>query len=408
MLQPRFRRSRLGSRALVFATVVVAALALSATAFASTWNSGDLFVGVSGGNYNVYTQAGVLKETVNGGSGFTTGCAFNNNQSKLFGTFFSQGNVISFDTLHPHASATFGSATGIGSPESIVFDKLGNAYVSSVGGTGITKYDAAGNLLATYLAGTRVDWIDLSADQASIYFTQESNSIFKLDLASNTFTTWGTASGNFAALRILPDGGILSAGQAGTITRFDAAGAPIQTYSDGVNSAWFALNLDPNGTSFWSADDNTANVVKFNITTGAVEGGFNTGTGGGSVFGLCLKGEITVGGGDNTPPTCQLTGIIANGIQVTVQDTGSGLKTVAATTTNATAVVPPFSQGDTTAEVVTATKNTLGQASTLALTVTDVAGNVTHCDPLWGAKKAAHKVSKIRSHSSVLAYRHSR
>ena len=70
-------------------------------------------------------------------------------------------------------------------------------------------------------------------------------------------------------------------------------------------------------------------------------------------------------------------------IQVTVQDSGSGLKTVAVTdTTNATTVVPPFSSGDTGAVLVTSTKIDQNNASHLALTVTDVAGNVTKCDPI--------------------------
>ncbi|MGH2935414.1 MAG: YncE family protein [Gaiellaceae bacterium] len=382
--------------------VVVAALGLSATAFAATWNTGDVIVGVSSGNYNVYSSAGVLKETVNGGSSYTTGCAFNNDQTKLFGTFFGNGNVVTFDTASPHTSSTF--ASGISSPESVVFDQLGNVYVSSVGGTGIRKYDSTGTLLHTYTVGTRVDWIDLSADQASIFFTQENNNIFKLDLATDTYSVWGTDAGNnFAALRILPDGGVLSAGQNNSITRFNAAGTPIQHYDDAANSAWFALNLDPNGTSFWSADDGTSNVVKFNIATGAEEASFNTGTGGGTVFGVCLKGEITVGGGDTTPPRCELTSTITGPpkqIQVTVQDTGSGLQSVTSTTTNAVATVPVFAPGDTSAQVVTATKTDQSSGSTLALTVTDVAGNVTKCDPLWPGVSARTRAGSKHTFTS--------
>ena len=71
---------------------------------------------------------------------------------------------------------------------------------------------------------------------------------------------------------------------------------------------------------------------------------------------------------DNTPPTCELTATVAGPpkqIQVTVQDTGTGLASVVPTTTNATATVPVFAPGDTSAEVVTATKTDQSQGSTL-------------------------------------------
>lgn len=88
---------------------------------------------------------------------------------------------------------------------------------------------------------------------------------------------------------------------------------------------------------------------------------------------------------DTTPPTCTLTGVIAGPpkqIQITVQDTGSGLGSVAVSeSTNASTAVPPFTVGTTSPVVVTATKVNQSQGSTVGLTVTDVAGNVTMCDP---------------------------
>jgi hypothetical protein len=90
-------------------------------------------------------------------------------------------------------------------------------------------------------------------------------------------------------------------------------------------------------------------------------------------------------GGDRLPPTCVLSGTLVGppkAIQVTVGDTGSGLKSIVVTTsTNATTPVPAFSVGQKTPVVVTATKINQALASTLALRVTDVAGNVTNCDP---------------------------
>ncbi|MDQ6614149.1 MAG: hypothetical protein M3083_05240 [Actinomycetota bacterium] len=97
---------------------------------------------------------------------------------------------------------------------------------------------------------------------------------------------------------------------------------------------------------------------------------------------LCQQGQPTP-----TAPSCQLTAIV-NGppkqIQVTVQDTSSGLASIVVTTDiNATVVVPPFTPGTSSAVVVTATKIDQTQTSQLGLQVTNKAGGVTNCDPSY-------------------------
>jgi WD40 repeat protein len=368
---------------------------LSATAgFAATWTTGDIFVGVSSGNYNVYDNGGTFKETINAGSSFTTGCAFNNDQSSLFTTYFGIGNVEKFDTVHPHASSLFVGA--LSTPESVAFDQAGHVFAGTLG-NGIQEYASATNntLIKTIVPRTRVDWIDIAADQDTIFFTDEGSTIHRASISTGgALPDFTTSPGRWAALRILPDGSVLAAGQSGFVKRFNAAGVEIQSYSNVTDSAWFSLNLDPNGTSFWSADYNTADVVKFNIASGAVEDSFNTGTGAGTVFGLCLKGEITVGGGDTTPPACALIATIPGppkAIQVEVQDTGSGLATIAHAETNAVTVVPAFVPGTTNPVVITSTKVNQALASSLKVTVTDVAGNTTVCDPVVpGSHTRAH------------------
>src|SRR5690242_3907603 len=48
----------------------------------SVWNVGDVFLGVSNGQYQVRAPDGTLKEIINDGlTGFTTGCAFDTNGS---------------------------------------------------------------------------------------------------------------------------------------------------------------------------------------------------------------------------------------------------------------------------------------------------------------------------------------
>ena len=103
---------------------------------------------------------------------------------------------------------------------------------------------------------------------------------------------------------------------------------------------------------------------------------------------------------DTKPPICVLTasGTNLSGakyIQVTVQDTGSGLGSVTVdTSTNANTVVPLFTPGTKSPVTITATKVNSLQSSTVQLTVRDRAGNTTVCDPVWSASKITELFNK--------------
>ncbi|MBK8983190.1 MAG: hypothetical protein IPM38_12930, partial [Ignavibacteria bacterium] len=94
------------------------------------------------------------------------------------------------------------------------------------------------------------------------------------------------------ALRIRLNGDVLVA-MGTNILRLNAAGTTIQTYDVAGENSWFGLNLDPDGTSFWSADFTTSNVYRIDIATGNVITTYNTGTANGTVFGIAVAGEIT-------------------------------------------------------------------------------------------------------------------
>ncbi|HEV7518098.1 MAG TPA: hypothetical protein VGR07_17500, partial [Thermoanaerobaculia bacterium] len=92
------------------------------------------------------------------------------------------------------------------------------------------------------------------------------------------------------------------------------------------------------------------------------------------------------GGGDTTPPICVLNAV-RNGpptqIDIKVQDVGSGLASIVVTkSNNADTPVPPFTVGTNGSLIVTATKIDQSQRSQVELTVTDLAGNSTVCDPI--------------------------
>lgn len=97
-------------------------------------------------------------------------------------------------------------------------------------------------------------------------------------------------------------------------------------------------------------------------------------------------GEVLQVIASNTPPSCALTAVIAGPpkqLQITVQSSSAGIATIQVTeSNNATVAVPSFSSGDTSALVVTATKIDQSQGAQVALSITDVNGLVTNCDPV--------------------------
>jgi uncharacterized repeat protein (TIGR01451 family) len=320
----------------VAGAAAIAGLTLAASATAATaWNVGDVFAGIASGSYNVYSNSGAFKETISDGSGgFTTGCSFNPSLDKLYTTNFSASKVVVYDNTSPH-SIVQTITTGKAAAESIVFAGNGHFFVGGPSDPEIEEYDASGTLVdndTVAADGTGgPDWIDLAADQKTIFYTSESRVVRRFDAAGDVqladFATLPGAGTAFALRLLSPgdgSGGLLVADR-GDVKRLDGSGAVVQTYDVSGEDSWFSLNLDPNGTSFWAGDFGTNNFYRFNIATGAVEVGPIAS--GGALFGLCLKGEITAAVGNIvlTPPTAQNEAGTSHTVTATVTSAGNPL-----------------------------------------------------------------------------------
>lgn len=273
---------------------------------ATTYQVGDVFVATSNSTVQWRHADGTLHSILTTlPSPSTTGMAFEEfGAQELYVTGFD-GNVVSKFNDMGVLQGGFGSGYNA-NPESILFDANGNAYVGQADGNrDILKFDLAGNLLASYdVATTRrgSDWIDLGADQCTMYYTSEGSEVKRFDVCTSTqlsdFAPTGTLHQPAFALRLLVAGQVGAGGllvaDSQDIHRLNGGGAIVQTYDAPGENCWFALNLDPDSTSFWSADFCTSNVYKFDIATGSVLLSFNTGTPTNTVFGLAVKGELTV------------------------------------------------------------------------------------------------------------------
>ena len=263
----------------------------------------NVFVSISSGLVREFTPLGVAVQDIDctgvGGASFTTGSVFDDDMN-FYVTMFNGGTVCKTDMGNTVHSA-FGSGYS-GSPESIVFNAAGEAYVGAVDGDNdIRKFDSSGTPLDSFdvaIEDRGSDWLDLAEDQCTMFYTSEGFGILRYDVCNDVqladFTT--STDSPLWALRILPDGGVLVANTV-DIKRYDSSGTEIDSYDVTGVGVWFALNLDRDGETFWSADRD-GEVCRFDIDTG---GGlnnhdicWNTGTGTETTFGLSVKGEIFV------------------------------------------------------------------------------------------------------------------
>lgn len=287
---------------LLGSTAMVAAGGAVGSANAAFFTLGDVMASTSGGgNVTHYNHSLVFQNTLNDGvSSLTTGSAFDK-AGNFYVTGFN-GGVTKFDTtgaiVAPNPFFTGGS-----NYESILFDGAGNAWTGDATSALISKFaGAAPGAPTTTFAVARQnrgsDWIDLNANQTTFDYTSEGNKIKQFDtiggqLADLAVTLPGSAD---YALRIIPSGldagNILVADSSGII-RTDGTNV-LQTYTDplGVNSGWFALNLDPDGKTFWSGDFASGELAQFDIASGAVLQSTLT-CGSRCLYGVSVLGERT-------------------------------------------------------------------------------------------------------------------
>jgi len=298
----------------------------------SDWVNGDVFIGVgssvsgdpSFGEYRVYNNSGTFKETITAElTGLAAGCAFNPTGDKLYTTYFNQDRMVVFDANPPHSVLDIiDTATqGDNFPESIVFTANSDFYVGNAGfeagvNTDVEKYDADGSFLQRFIVAVEnrgSDWITLADDQRTLFYTSEGRRIMRYDVVSDIqlpdFAVLPVAASGFGpkayALRLLPPGdgsGGLLVADSDNIKRLDGSGAVIQNYDVPKDVyAWFSVNLDPNGTSFWAGtftfgltgDARIGKVYRFNIETGAVEAGPIEVEPPLLIGGICVMGEPT-------------------------------------------------------------------------------------------------------------------
>ena len=283
---------------------------------------GQVFMGTAGGMIFVYNPTGTLAQVLNSGNtgGDIFGLTFdkngnlyaanpvanNNNQSDGSVEFF--GNNGTGPTL-------FGTSTSFNtSPTSLVIDPTGNLFVSQTGGRqSLLEFPKASGTTTPSeffppVDTGGVDWIELLDDNQTMLYTSGTNEIKAFNVLDSIFVSdfaTGLPGQAAFAMRELPDKTLLVA-NLDRIVRLSPSGTVMQTYQPvKTGGAFFVLNLDPNGTDFWTGDNVAGVLYQINIASGAIDKQFSTGLGFNTVFGafggingLAVFGQPQSGGTD--------------------------------------------------------------------------------------------------------------
>jgi len=264
-----------------------------------TFQRGDVVLGGSG-FIEWHRADGTLVKTLDTSVAPNTeheGLAFDAAGNLYAGNF--DDHTISRYDRGGNYTGQFGSASSFSTDlESLLFNAAGHLFVGTPDGDRkVRELDAAGNLLKTYAPapeGRGSDWLDIAPDQQTLYYTSEGTSVKTFNLATNTqgpdFATNLPGSHAFQ-LRLLADGGVIVADEQ-SVLHLAPDGSILKEYTIPKENNLFAVNLDPDGKSFWTAGYDTNTVYHFDIATGAVLGKFSVQASTG-IVGIVVVGQLT-------------------------------------------------------------------------------------------------------------------
>jgi sugar lactone lactonase YvrE len=327
------------------------------------------------------------------GVGVGTGMCFDQS-GNLYATTFLGKSMTKFDKNGALLAAPWGGDPSTGKfnlyPESCAVDASGDVYVGeatsessqSFGGPAVDttphifKFDPAGHLLATYSPLTEdrgTDWVDLAADQCTIYYTSEGDTIKRFNVCTNQqlFDFADGLTGPCYALRIRPNGEVMVACTS-TVYRLDATGHVLQVYpylsisrAECSAPSLFALNLDPDGTTFWTSDLVSGQVFRLDIASGRPLVSFSPPvfcdptSPGSNAAGLAIFGELTAGELPTPVPSSTNTPAATSTPTPTVPATATATGTTTPTSTDTPTALPTATETATPTSTPTATSTAM-------------------------------------------------
>ncbi len=269
----------------------LALASVSGPAPATAFAPGDVFVSLRTGQVQWRRPDGTLNGTlINAIPGKAEGMGFDA-AGNLYVTHYCAdvslclaGNMVERFSPNGVSAGSFGGGYNC-NPYAIAVDAAGRVYVGQADCTGdILQFDGSGNPLASFdvapdnRGSAR---IDLAADGCTMFYTSQGANVKRYNVCTrqqlSDFNRAPLPDGPTYGLRILPDGGVLVS-ITSAIARLDASGTLVGSYdAPGEPDEWTGLDLVGDGT-FWATNYASSDVVRFDLSSGAVLTSFNTGT----------------------------------------------------------------------------------------------------------------------------------
>lgn len=280
---------------------------------------GDLFLAQGGGIIQWRDSNGVLIKTINTGDGTLNGGGAGMRHHPITGelwvtNFFPAANPPNKGVRIIHTDGTIGTAVNTGpyqkAPESIVFDKLGNAYVGGPIGECV-KISPDGSTILDHFplpdstTSNGPDWIELDPSDSIIYYTNERPRIHRYNVKTHIrLPDFANLTGSAAwlfAVRLLHGDSLLVATTDQVVYKLAPNGSMIKTYSPTNMCGFFSLAGTPDGKSFWAGGlAPSGPIYKFNLATGTVQNFFTTGLAGQFIQGIAVVNDALVKTSANT------------------------------------------------------------------------------------------------------------
>lgn len=249
------------------------------------FSPGDVFAGVGNGLIRRFDSDGVPLQDLNttAGSKEQSGMCIDGG-GNIYSTNHTAGTMSKFD-LHESLIShewvgPFGSV-----PQDCKIDAIGNIYVGSDDGLDefdgvapLRRFSPSGELLGTWfpdVAQRGTNWFDLAEDQCTILYTSDIGSIKQFDVCANSGN--GTQLADFAvglsgpcyAVRARPNSEVMVA-CFDQVVRLHPNGTVAQIYpTDTYDADWFlAMNLDPDGETFWTGGYLTGVIYRIILRRG--------------------------------------------------------------------------------------------------------------------------------------------
>ena len=298
---------------------------LSLNAQHSQFQPGDLFLAQGLGIIQWRDSSGTFIRNINTRDGSANGSGSGMRHHPITGelwiTNFNLPPNSPLGVRIIHTDGTPGNAINISayqrSPESIAFDKKGNAFVGGPNGE-LVKINSAGTTILDHyalpceLTGNGPDWVEMDCNDSIIYYTSERPRIKRYNVVTHTqlpdLAFFPSLVGWFFAMRLLPDSTLLAVGGDNIVFRINRNGDSIKSYKTTNPCGLFSVAGSKDGKSIWVGGGAfNGPIYKIDIATGAVQNYFladpiNQGVNihGIAVYGDALKNcYVSAGGGGN-------------------------------------------------------------------------------------------------------------